>query len=205
MFACSLGDPDLSGGSRQFKLTQSDSGVTITGSTSLTGDYQAKNIPVVAAACELMKRDFRISDRNLSDGIGNVINNTGLMGRWHILGNNPLTICDTGHNEHGLAYVMNQISLTPKHNLHMVIGFVNDKDLSLVLPLFPKNATYYFTKASVPRALNEEKLREQAAKYGLIGQSYTNVEQALKAARQSAGNGDLIFIGGSTFVVAEVL
>lgn len=205
MFHCSLEDLDFSEGSRKFRLTRSYTGKTITGSASLTGDYQAKNIAVVAAAIELIKKTFNISEQNFGDGISNVVQNTGLMGRWQILDRNPLTICDTGHNKHGLECVMKQIKRTPKNNLHMVVGFVNDKDLSLILPLFPEDAIYYFTKASVPRAMDEERLREKASEYGLIGKSFTSVKMALKAARQSAGNSDMIFIGGSTFIVAEVL
>jgi dihydrofolate synthase/folylpolyglutamate synthase len=117
----------------------------------------------------------------------------------------PLTICDTGHNKEGLKFVLNQISRIPKSGLHMVIGFVNDKDLNSILPLFPADAVYYFTKASVPRALNEENLKDKAAKFGLHGQSYPDVKTALSCARENALQSDMIFIGGSTFVVAEVV
>ncbi len=122
-----------------------------------------------------------------------------------MLSDSPLTVCDTGHNREGLEYVVRQISITPKKKLHMVIGFVNDKDLSLVLPLLPRDATYYFTRASVPRALDEKVLKAEAEKYGISGNSYKTVAEALEAARTSADTDDMIFIGGSTFVVAEVV
>jgi dihydrofolate synthase/folylpolyglutamate synthase len=121
------------------------------------------------------------------------------------LSNEPLTICDTGHNKEGLEYVINQIYRIPKSGLHLIIGFVNDKDLKSVLPLFPTDAIYYFTKASIPRALNEDILRSEAAKYGLSGQSYPDVKTALFYARKNAAKSDMIFIGGSTFIVAEVI
>jgi dihydrofolate synthase/folylpolyglutamate synthase len=127
------------------------------------------------------------------------------MGRWQILGRDPLIICDTGHNKDGLAYVMAQIARIPKENLHIVIGFVNDKDLSQVLPLFPPGAKYYFTRASVPRALDETALKSRAAEYGLQGDAYPVVSLALHAAKANALKNDLVFIGGSTFVVAEVI
>jgi dihydrofolate synthase/folylpolyglutamate synthase len=127
------------------------------------------------------------------------------MGRWQILKKQPLTICDTGHNREGLGYVLNQIKRIPKTGLHMVIGFVKDKDLNLLLPLFPDDAIYYFTKASVPRALNEEILKSEALKYGLHGDSFPDVKTALAAAEKTAEKSDVVFIGGSTFIVAEVV
>jgi dihydrofolate synthase/folylpolyglutamate synthase len=175
------------------------------GKTFLEGDYQSKNLRAVFAAFKLLKNIFMVSEENISEGISNVIINTGLQGRWQILGVSPLTICDTGHNREGLEYVMNQIKMVPRSVLHIVIGFVNDKDLGSVLPLFPTDAIYYFTKASVPRALNEIKLKTEAEKYGLAGESYPDVRTALYWARKQANESDLIFIGGSTFVVAEVL
>jgi dihydrofolate synthase/folylpolyglutamate synthase len=127
------------------------------------------------------------------------------MGRWQILSRSPLTVCDTGHNREGLEYVMRQVRATVKGKLHMVIGFVNDKDLGSVLPLFPGNAVYYFTRASVPRALDEKMLMAAAEGYGLKGNSYPSVPEAVEAARAAAAALDMIFIGGSTFVVADAL
>ena len=131
--------------------------------------------------------------------------NTGLAGRWQILNKEPLTICDTAHNKEGLELVIEQIRKIPKSALHIVLGFVNDKDLNSVLPLFPADAKYYFTKASIPRALNEEILKAEAARFGLAGNSYIDVKTALGLAMQKAEKSDVIFIGGSIFVVAEVV
>jgi dihydrofolate synthase/folylpolyglutamate synthase len=178
--------------------------IATSGTIPLGGLAQQKNIQTVAAAVSIISVPFGLSRDHFVNGIANVINNTGLMGRWQVLSDSPLTVCDTGHNREGLEYVVRQIMLTPKKRLHMVIGFVNDKDLSLVLPLLPRDALYYFTKASVPRALDEKVLKAEAGKYGLNGASYETVADAFEAARASADADDMIFIGGSTFVVAEV-
>jgi dihydrofolate synthase / folylpolyglutamate synthase len=175
------------------------------GYSALCGDYQARNLKAVFTICSNLPAYLRVSDRNISDGIRNVVINTGLAGRWQILGRDPLTICDTGHNKEGLEYVMEQIRKVPKSGLHMVIGFVNDKDLNSVLPLFPEEASYYFTRASIPRALNEAALQSEAARFGLTGNCYPDVGSALLHARRNASASDLIFIGGSTFIVAEAL
>jgi len=205
IYECALEDIDLLTGVRIFRLLNRRSGETITGKTALGGDYQVKNLPVVICAVEILRSNFGISQQNFIDGIKKVVLNTELRGRWEILGNNPLIICDTGHNMEGLRYVMNQISKTTKSGLHMVIGFVNDKDLGSVLPLFPEDAKYYFTKASVPRALNENILKAEALKFGLTGSCYPGVSAALEAAKKNASEGEMIFIGGSTFIVAEAL
>jgi dihydrofolate synthase/folylpolyglutamate synthase len=205
LFECSLEDSDLYTGARRYFLRDRISGEVITGITALGGDYQKKNLPVVICASDMLKACFNISPQNISDGIKNVILNTGLMGRWQILGHDPLIVCDTGHNKEGLEYVMDQIGKTPKSGLHMVIGFVNDKDINLVLPLFPKNAVYYFTRAGVLRALDEKVLMSEAAKFGLKGNSYPRVSVAFDTAKKNAARGEMIFIGGSTFVVAEVI
>lgn len=173
--------------------------------TPLQGNYQMKNLQAIFASMVFLKRRFSISDRNITEGIKKTVNNTGLTGRWQILNNEPLIICDTGHNREGLLYVLDQLGKIPATAKHFIIGFVNDKDLSTVLPLFPKDAFYYFTKASVPRALDEQILRDEASKYGLNGESYPEVKIALENARKKAEPSDLIFIGGSTFVVAEVV
>jgi dihydrofolate synthase / folylpolyglutamate synthase len=204
-YDCSLEDIDLLTGARKFRLQNRRSGEAISGETALGGDYQKKNLPVVLCAVEILRSHFHISTQNFTDGIKKVILNTGLKGRWQILGNDPLIVCDTGHNKEGLEYVMNQINNTPKSGLHIVIGFVNDKDLCAVLPLLPKNAIYYFTKALVPRALDENILKYEAAKFGLKGDSYFGVMAAFEAAKRAASSKEMIFIGGSTFVVAEVL
>ena len=205
VFSCGLEQNDNPGSGRGYLMTDLSTNHQFEGKTLLEGDYQSKNLQAVFAAFKLLKNIFTVSEENISEGISNVIINTGLQGRWQILGFSPLTICDTGHNREGLEYVMNQIKMVPRSALHIVIGFVKDKDLGSVLPLFPTDAIYYFTKASVPRALNEIKLKTEAEKYGLAGQSYPDVRTALYWARKQANKSDLIFIGGSTFVVAEVL
>lgn len=205
VYKCELRQNDYKNSERVYRITNEINSNLIEGKTTLSGDYQAKNIQAVFAAVELLKSIFRISESNISDGIRNVIENTGLAGRWQILNNAPLTICDTGHNKEGLEYVIKQLMQIPRSSLHMIIGFVNDKDLATVLPLFPRDAIYYFTKASIPRALNESILKAEAEKYNLSGESYQNVKSALLAARSKAKKSDVIFIGGSTFIVAEVV
>jgi dihydrofolate synthase/folylpolyglutamate synthase len=204
-YKCRLESMNPDSNKRMFCLSQKGRTSDICGETPLGGEYQSKNIPAVAYAIDILRRYFVISAENFIDGIRKTVINTGLQGRWQILSREPLTICDTGHNKEGLEYVMNQISTIRKNKLHIVIGFVNDKDLSGVLPVFPKDATYYFTKASVPRALDENILMEEASRFGLKGNSFDNVELAVKAARINADRNDMIFVGGSTFVVADIL
>ena len=204
-FKCELDDPKNQSGDRDFVITELKERRKIMGVIPLGGDYQEKNLITLFQAYEILKDQFGIAEKEFLQGIRKVKINTGLKGRWQILNNNPLTICDTGHNREGLEYVIRQIEKIPVKQVHFVIGFVSDKDLSLVLPLFPQKGRYYFTKASVPRALDEKILRSQASEYGLDGNSYKNVNEALKAARLNAGENDLIFIGGSTFIVAEVI
>jgi dihydrofolate synthase/folylpolyglutamate synthase len=205
LFRCTLGDLSNGTGMRNYTLTDLRDNGTVSGTTPLGGLAQQKNIQTVAAAVEKLAGSFDLTGDNMISGISNVISNTGLMGRWQILGVSPLTVCDTGHNREGLEYVMRQIKDIPRKELHMVIGFVNDKDLTGVLPLFPRDAIYYFTRASVPRALDEKILMAEAGKYGLRGNSYDTVAGAIAAAREKAGPDDIIFIGGSTFVVADAL
>jgi dihydrofolate synthase / folylpolyglutamate synthase len=204
-FSCNLELNANDGSSRKYLMTELVINRHFVGEMFLGGDYQSKNLQAVFTSFKVLRDVFEVSEKNITDGISRVILNTGLKGRWQILTTKPLTICDTGHNKEGLAYVMGQIRRIPKTTLHIVLGFVNDKDLGSVLPLFPADASYYFTKASVSRALNEVTLQSVAKKYGLTGMSFPDVEAALKAARKNAGESDLIFIGGSTFVVAEVI
>ncbi len=141
----------------------------------------------------------------MRNGIKNVVAKTGLLGRWQILGQQPLVIADTGHNEAGIKEVLAQIKTTQHKQLHFVIGMVNDKDITTILGLLPKDAIYYFSKATIPRALDENELAKQAAAFNLKGETYTTVPAALAAATRNAGKDDLVFVGGSTFTVAEVL
>ena len=205
LYSCSLDETGDSWERRGFTLTNKTTAGQTTGFTGLMGDYQEKNIPVVVMACDIIGQKLGVESKHVAKGIENVIKNTDLRGRWQAIGRNPLVVCDTGHNREGLLWVIRQLMRIRKGEIHFVIGFVNDKDLSLVLPLFPSGARYYFTRASVPRALDQDILREKASAYGLTGLSFEKTCDALTAARENASVSDIIFIGGSTFVVAEVI
>ncbi|MDX9883259.1 MAG: folylpolyglutamate synthase/dihydrofolate synthase family protein [Prolixibacteraceae bacterium] len=172
----------------------------------LLGIYQRKNILTVLKTLELLRiSGWDIEDKPIYSGLRSVTKNTGLLGRWQIIGNNPLIVCDTGHNEGGIRQVVEQIRNTAWKSLHVVFGMVNDKSIDAVLALLPNEATYYFTRADIPRALGEAELQRQAEIFGLKGRTFTNVTEALNAAKNNADGRDMIFVGGSTFVVAEVL
>jgi dihydrofolate synthase/folylpolyglutamate synthase len=172
----------------------------------LAGYYQRKNIVTVLGACrKLNEQGINLPVDAIRKGIRNVIKNTGLQGRWQIIGKNPLTICDTGHNEAGLREVLMQIASTPHKKLHVVFGVVNDKHLPPVFDILPLEATYYFCKPDIPRGLDAKDLQQQAFIAGFHGMAYPSVGAALESARLAAGDGDLVFVGGSTFVVAEVV
>ncbi|PXY41859.1 tetrahydrofolate synthase [Flavobacterium cheongpyeongense] len=174
--------------------------------SDLIGAYQFHNKKTVQQTIAVLngQKEFKVSDENLKNGLYNVSKNTGLQGRWQQLGKNPKIICDTAHNKHGLTVVMNQIQTEIFENLHIVLGVVNDKDLDSILPLFPKKAHYYFCKPDSLRGLPTEILQEAAKKHGLIGEKYDSVENAFTAAKENAGQNDFIYVGGSTFVVAEL-
>ena len=173
----------------------------------LLGDYQIPNKKTALQTLKVLQlqTNFIISEENIKNGFWKVIENTGLQGRWQQLGENPKTICDTAHNFDGLKIVMNQIQKEHFETLHIVLGFVNDKDLEDILPLFPKKATYYFCKPNIPRGLDAILLKEKAANYTLYGEIFPSVSNAYQTAKQNASLNDFIYIGGSTFVVAEVL
>lgn len=172
----------------------------------LLGRYQQKNIPAVLKGVELLNgKDYKISEESLRKGLANVITNTGLQGRWQILGNNPLCVCDTGHNEDGIKAIVEQLENTAYKRLHFIFGTVGDKDPGKVLALLPKQASYYFVKANIARAMDAGELAKKAKDYGLIGEVYSSVNEAYKTAKSCADKNDMIFVGGSTFVVAEVL
>lgn len=172
----------------------------------LLGIYQRHNVPTVLKAIDVLKdKGWKISEEAMRRGLANTISNTGLLGRWQIIGHNPMVVCDTGHNPAGIKLVVEQINQTAWKKLHIVIGMVNDKDQTEVLSLLPTNAKYYFTKASLPRATEPEELLAKAERVGLKGECYPTVRQALSAALVNAGESDLVFVGGSTFVVAEIL
>ena len=172
----------------------------------LTGTYQLKNIrTVIAAVVQLRKIGYQISDRHVYDALKQVKALTGLQGRWQQIGSDPTVICDTGHNVAGIQEILQNIQQTPHQQLHMVIGFVKDKDISTILTMLPKKATYYFTEPKLERALPAAELAEKSAALGLHGQTVPDVQTALQTAKANAAPADLIFVGGSTFVVAEVL
>ena len=174
--------------------------------SDLKGIYQTENINTAYSAIKILKsRGWKIENTDIQKGLGNVQKNTSLLGRWMTLNDSPLVICDTGHNEDGIKLIVEQINSLNFNNLHIVFGVVNDKSLDTILKLLPKEAKYYFCQAKIPRAMNAEKLFEKAQQHFLEGQWFNTVEDALKEAKLSAKNQDMIFIGGSTFVVAEVL
>lgn len=174
--------------------------------SDLKGSYQVHNIKTVLQTIAVLKtKGFVVSEKNIKNGLQKVVKNTGLMGRWQVLNEEPKVICDTAHNAEGLRYVLKQLQEEKFDQLHIVLGVVNDKDLKLILPLFPKNATYYFCRPNIPRGLDEHEFQQQCAKFQLMGEAYTSVEIAYKTALNNAEKNDLIYIGGSTFVVAEVL
>lgn len=172
----------------------------------LAGGYQQKNVlGVLTATDELRKRGWEITDQQLRDGLALVAHNTGLQGRWQTLSREPWIICDTGHNEDGMREVMDNIRSTAYQDLHIIIGAMRDKDVSHMLPQLPKDAVYYFCRPDMPRATPAEELLLQAMSYGLQGTAFSTVRDALAAAKANYRTGDLIFVGGSNFVVAEVL
>lgn len=179
-------------------------------SCQLSGDYQRKNINTVRSAIEMLRSlGIKISDNAIENGYRNVCSLTGLAGRWMQLAKSPLTICDTGHNQAGLQYNLKQldhlIAARTNAKLHIVMGFVADKDIEHIIQLFPKNATYYISNAQIPRALPVDQLAEKCSSIGLEFTKYSTVESAYIAAKNAASDNDIIYIGGSTFVVADLL
>lgn len=175
--------------------------------SALTGDYQYQNKKTVLQTITVLQNQhtFTITEKNIKDGFLNVITNTHLQGRWQQLGEKPKIICDTAHNSHGLKIVLNQLKKERFDQLHIVLGVVNDKNLDEILPLFPKTAKYYFCRPDIPRGLDAGILQEKALTHNLTGATYHSVSNAYQAAKQNSNPGDLIYVGGSTFVVAEIL
>ncbi|MFA8300919.1 MAG: folylpolyglutamate synthase/dihydrofolate synthase family protein [Hyphomicrobiales bacterium] len=172
----------------------------------LSGSYQKKNIlTCLMSVIKLKEQGFHISDKHITDGIYNVITNTGIKGRWQQLSENPRVICDTGHNFDGVQEILHRLELEPYKKLHFVLGVVNDKDIESILSMLPKNAIYYYCKANIPRGLDADTLNTKASIVGLKGKIYDSVEHALNTAKTNAKEGDLVFVGGSTFTVAEVV
>jgi dihydrofolate synthase/folylpolyglutamate synthase len=172
--------------------------------SDLLGDYQKSNTKTVVAAIKLLK-GFTITEKNITDGLLHVVKNTNLKGRWQILQEQPKVICDTAHNAEGLKIVLHQLKKEKTKKLHIVLGVVSDKKLEDILPMFPAEASYYFCKPNIPRGLSEVILQEKAADFNLFGKKYLSVKKAFKSALLNANQEDTIYIGGSTFVVAEII
>ena len=172
----------------------------------LKGNYQVKNQRTALAALKtLTKNGFKISQTDIQRGIGSVVSNTGLLGRWQVLQTLPTLVCDTAHNKEGLLFTTKQLQQINQGVLHIVFGVVGDKDLGAILPLLPPNARYYFCAPNIPRAMSVAILNQKAEEFNLIGKSYSTVKKAVRAALKTAANNDVIYVGGSTFVVAEVV
>ena len=175
--------------------------------SDLVGPYQISNKKTALQTLRILnsQKEFEVSEAAIKTGFLNVVKNTGLQGRWQQLNSAPKVICDTAHNKHGLEIVLNQLQKESFDILHFVLGVVNDKDLDEILPLFPKNAIYYFCKPNIPRGLDAAVLAKKALEFGLHGKVYNSVSEAYENAFQSATTTDFIYIGGSTFVVGEIL
>jgi dihydrofolate synthase/folylpolyglutamate synthase len=174
--------------------------------TDQLGFYQRQNVVTAIKTLEILgENGIEVSREAVFSGFGNIAELTGLRGRWEVLGHRPLTVCDTAHNPEGLSHVVEQIRQTPWKNLHFVIGLVEDKEPGDLLALLPDNASYYVTQANIPRAMDRFGLLEKMSTFSLRGDVYDNPVSALNAAKEAAGEDDMIFIGGSTFIVAEVL
>jgi dihydrofolate synthase / folylpolyglutamate synthase len=173
--------------------------------SSLLGDYQINNKKTVIETFKNLPPSLTVTENHIKNGILNVVQNTNLKGRWQIMHESPKVICDTAHNAHGLEIVMKQVQKQQFKKLHIVLGVVNDKDLSSILPLFPTNAKYYFCAPKIERGLNAKILQTEAKKYDLNGFVYNSISIAYKKALANAHEQDLIYVGGSTFVVAEII
>ena len=175
--------------------------------SDLKGAYQKSNMKTVKQAIDVINQtgEFKISAEACRLGMLSVVKNTGLLGRWQVLQQNPTVICDTAHNKHGLTIVLQQLKESTYDNLHIVLGLVNDKDLKEILSLFPTNSKYYFCSPNISRGLDVSILAEKATEFSLIGNSFSSVSEAYKSAASQALPTDLIYVGGSTFVVAEIL
>ena len=174
--------------------------------TDLKGNYQSENIRTTLFSIkEIQKQGFTISEENIKKGLMSVMKNTSLLGRWQILQKEPLIICDSAHNEDGIKKVVKQLSEIDYKKLHFILGTVNDKNIDDILVLLPEKAKYYFCQANIPRSLEKESLQTESKKHGLYGEVYNSVSQALQTAKKNAEKEDCIFVGGSTFVVAEII
>ena len=172
----------------------------------LKGNYQLSNQRTALVALQILSKEgFKISQTHIKRGIGAVVSNTGLLGRWQVLQTSPTLICDTAHNKEGLLFTMKQLLATTHKKIHIVFGLVNDKDPEVILPLLPKSASYYFCAPNISRALKVTSLKQKAEELNLTGTSHKSVKSAVRAALSEASQDDVIYVGGSSFVVAEVL
>ncbi|GIZ15140.1 bifunctional folylpolyglutamate synthase/dihydrofolate synthase [Capnocytophaga catalasegens] len=180
--------------------------LSVSYSMDLKGKYQQKNIKgIVGVINVLQQKGWKITEETIEKGLANIVKNTGLKGRWQVLSQNPKIICDTGHNKHGLTLVLEQLLQEKYQHLHIVLGFVKEKNIDEILPMFPLHATYYFCRPNIPRGLDEFVLAQKANQIGLEGNFYSSVHNALEAAKRQSSSEDVIFVGGSTFVVAEIV
>lgn len=186
------------------EITFASDEIKLSHQTDLLGDYQQKNIQTAVVAIQKLK-NYTITSEQMKSGLLNVVKNTNLKGRWQILQEKPKVICDTAHNKEGLTYVLRQLGKEKYKNLHIVLGMVSDKNLNDILPLFPEKATYYFSRPNIPRGLSEKELEKKAKKFNLKGNCYESVYDAYKESLMRSKVGDLIYIGGSTFTIAEIL
>ena len=183
-----------------------DSTILVAPKSALEGSYQLFNERTsFGILLQLQKMNWNISNENIAKGFLRVIENTHLMGRWQVIGSNPLTIAEVAHNEEGIAFLSQKIKSLTYNKLHIVMGMVNDKDHLQVLSLLPKEAEYYFVQADIPRALLKEELQIKASEFKLKGKCYPNVHSGLKAARENSSSNDLVIVTGSIFTVAEIL
>ncbi|MEZ4793219.1 MAG: folylpolyglutamate synthase/dihydrofolate synthase family protein [Gelidibacter sp.] len=190
----------------QSKIHFADQEISGAYESDLKGYYQKKNIKTVLQTLEIIeKKGFVVSEENIKNGLLHVMENTGLKGRWQILQEQPKIICDTAHNREGLQYIMSQLKDEDYKQLHMVFGVVDDKDIASILPILPQKAIYYFCKPNISRGLDARTLRHQFMLNGFTGKSYSSVKEAFNAAKRDASKSDLIYVGGSTFVVAEIV
>ncbi len=196
-------------GKHSAEIIYADSEVKQVFESDLKGSYQAKNIKTAIQTIQTIQtlkgKGFKVSSNHIKKGFLNVIKNTGLLGRWQILRDHPKVICDTGHNREGLQYNTDQLAKETYDNLHIVFGVVNDKDLGTIIDILPKQARYYFCKPNIPRGKNANDLKREFAKYGVLGEAYHSTNEAYKAALKEASKTDVIYVGGSTFVVAEII
>lgn len=193
-------------GSVAAPITFVDQSAPLPFQTILTGAHQSKNARTALQSLLVLREHcWNITDDHIADGFMKVARNSGLRGRWEVIGEKPLTIADVAHNVDGFNAMMSQVALTPHDQLHVVLGMVSDKDISQVLCRLPKEAVYYFCKADIPRGLDPDELRKQAEQHDLSGKAYASVRSALHAAQSSAGPEDLVLVTGSVFVVAEAI